>query len=312
MSDTKKDGFFSYIIKKITGKADGIWFNKKKKKVPFDKEQFKESFTELAPEVYKIIQQQNRVGGLDSFVDGVAQLYDWLSYNQAGFNTVDFGDANGVAVNGGFFSGTNPDGSWIPNNVEGGQTLPPPPNNFGNLPVTPKEKPQPKKPKEVIDELDTVPMPWNLENIDEKIAIMKDKQSLTLQRYANGEVTGMVDRLENRKKYESVKTFFQQFPNTTDEKIEALIKKYNHLKIGTTELFVPEFPNDAVKAMKEYTEHCKTLCNKKPVFYVIAQKKDFEAKVKRRDPILLVQSPFGMYWQILGAWDEEMVLLSEL
>ena len=30
------------------------------------------------------------------------------------------------------------------------------------------------------------------------------------------------------------------------------------------------------------------------------------------NPILLVQSPFGIYWQILGAWDKELVLLEEL
>ncbi len=44
----------------------------------------------------------------------------------------------------------------------------------------------------------------------------------------------------------------------------------------------------------------------------IADKKDFEKKDKRRDPILLAQSPFGHFWQILGAWDKEMLFLEEL
>jgi hypothetical protein len=54
------------------------------------------------------------------------------------------------------------------------------------------------------------------------------------------------------------------------------------------------------------------LCGKKPVFYVIAEPDKFRKAYERRDPILLVQSPFGFYWQILGAWDKEMILLSEL
>ena len=307
-------GFFDFITKKIA-KTNGVWFNKPKKASSFDKDEFKKAFAEIAPEVYRTIQQQNRGVSLIGFdeVNSAAELYNWLSYSGTGF------DSMGITQQA-FFSGTNPDGSWIPISagISGGAStgpdgnVPPPPNNFGNLPVTDKTKPVAKKPKEVIAELDTVAMPWNLTDLDEKIAVMKDKQSLTLQRYANAEITGMIDRLENRKKYTSVQKFFEQFPNTTDEKIEALIKKYPHLKLGSSELFVPEFPNDAVKAMREYTEHCKTLCNKKPVFYVIAQKKDFEKNIKKRDPILLVQSPFGMYWQILGAWDEEMVLLSEL
>jgi uncharacterized lipoprotein len=47
-------------------------------------------------------------------------------------------------------------------------------------------------------------------------------------------------------------------------------------------------------------------------FYVIAEEKSFKSAAEKRDPILLVQSPFGFYWQILGAWDKEMILLSEL
>ena len=47
-------------------------------------------------------------------------------------------------------------------------------------------------------------------------------------------------------------------------------------------------------------------------FYSIAEKEMFNDEYKRNDPILLVQSPFGIYWQILGAWDKELVLLEEL
>ena len=299
-------GFFTWIKDKITPKANGIWFNQKRKKTDFDKEKYMEAFSELAPTIAKILKDSrgdNSVVSGTSLIHNSAELYDWLSFNHAGFNTINMPMPA--------FSGINEaDGVWV--NQQNFQAVPPPPGNFGNLPIQAKTEEPPKRPKEVRKELQEVPQPWTLENLDHKIEIMKDKESLTLQHYANAEIKGMIDRLTNRKKYDSVKEFFEKFPNTTDEKIDDLIKKYPHLKIGKTDLFVPEFPDEAVMAMKQYTQHCKDLCEKSPAFYVIAQKKDFEEKVKRRDPILLVQSPFGMYWQILGAWDEEMVLLSEL
>lgn len=48
-------------------------------------------------------------------------------------------------------------------------------------------------------------------------------------------------------------------------------------------------------ARKEYTEFCLQVCNKKPIFYVIADSKDFQVVNKRRDPILLAQSPYGHF-----------------
>ena len=64
--------------------------------------------------------------------------------------------------------------------------------------------------------------------------------------------------------------------------------------------------------MAAYTEHTVSVCGKKPIFYVIAEPDKFRKAFEKRDPILLVQSPFGFYWQILGAWDKEMLLLGEL
>jgi len=64
--------------------------------------------------------------------------------------------------------------------------------------------------------------------------------------------------------------------------------------------------------MKNYNKATDKLCGKQAVFYIIANKKDFEKTDKRRDPILLAQSPFGHFWQILGAWDEECLIIEEL
>jgi hypothetical protein len=167
------------------------------------------------------------------------------------------------------------------------------------------------KPKDVLEELETIPTPWTLSNLEDKIEVLKYKRELITQSYSKREVEGLIERLENRKKWGKFKNFFQEFQNTTDEKIDDLLAKYD-LVMKTSDLFVPEFPDDAIAVMKKYTDNMMKLCKKKPVFYVIAEPDKFKKAYERRDPILLVQSPFGFYWQILGAWDKEMILLSEL
>ena len=167
------------------------------------------------------------------------------------------------------------------------------------------------KPKDVLEELETIPTPWTLSNLDDKIGVLKYKAQLITQSYSKREVVALIERLENRKKWHKFKDFFNEFQNTTDEKIDILLEKYD-LVMQTSDLFVPEFPDDAIAVMKKYTENMEKLCKKKPVFYVIAEPDKFKKAYEKRDPILLVQSPFGFYWQILGAWDKEMILLSEL
>lgn len=168
-------------------------------------------------------------------------------------------------------------------------------------------------PLSVMTELETVPTPFNSndEELDEKIATLTDKTKLLNQRFAKDQLEGLIQRLENRKKYREHIQFFGGFPNTTDQKIDALLSKYK-VVIKTSDLFIPTFPKEAIEVMKKYTEVTKALCGEAPVFYVIAEEKDFAKKYEKLDPILLAQSPFGFYWQILGAWDKEMLLLSEL
>jgi len=167
------------------------------------------------------------------------------------------------------------------------------------------------KPKDVLNELETIPTPWTLSNLEDKIEVLKYKADLITQHYSKREVQGLIERLENRKQWHKFKNFFNEFQNTTDEKIDALLENYD-LVMKTSDLFIPEFPDDAIAVMKKYTDNMQKLCKKKPVFYVIAEPDKFRKAYEKRDPILLVQSPFGFYWQILGAWDKEMILLSEL
>ena len=168
------------------------------------------------------------------------------------------------------------------------------------------------KPIDALLELEIEPNPFTLAGIVEKIQMLKHKEHLIVQHYAKREVTALIERLENRKKYVEFKGFFDGFQYTTDEKIDKLLEKYDHLTMKTSDIFVPEFPDEAINIMNSYSENMHELCGKKPVFYVIAPKHMFEKAYQKRDPILLVQSPFCFKWQILGAWDEEMLILGEL
>lgn len=165
------------------------------------------------------------------------------------------------------------------------------------------------KPIDVINELQTMPTPFEVNYLDEKIAVLESKAELIRQTYAKQEVTALIERLTNRKAYAENKVFFDKFENTTQEKIDDLLAKYE-LEMHPSDIFVPEFPDDAVKIMKDYTKKVKAISGKSPVFYVIAEPAHFKKVNGKRDPILLVQSPFGFYYQILGAWDKEMLVLS--
>lgn len=152
--------------------------------------------------------------------------------------------------------------------------------------------------------------------VADQIKTFKEKQNLLRDNYDtdNGrlEIASMLMRLENRKKYKEFESKFAAWPYTTNTKIKEVVNAHDNLEVGVVETFMADMPEEAVKAMKEYKELTKALCGKEPVFYVIADKKDFRKTQSRKDPVLLAQSPFGHFWQILGAWDKEMVLLEEL
>lgn len=169
-------------------------------------------------------------------------------------------------------------------------------------------------PKDVFGELERIPNPvdCNPNRLAMKIELMERKINLGIdQRYTKEHMQGLIDCLKNRLRYDEFKKFYEQYQYTNMEKIEQLLQKYK-LCMKESTLFVPTFPEDATKAMEDYTAKTKKLTGKRPVFYVIAKEDDFKKKWKKHDPILLVQSPFGFYWQILGAWDDEMLLLEEL
>lgn len=155
------------------------------------------------------------------------------------------------------------------------------------------------------------------EYVEQQILDFKDKLGMIKteeydMRRGVEELTSIVMRLENRRKYSDVDEFFSQYPYTTTSKVEAVINAHKNLQLGQIAQFIADMPKEAVEAMKAYNKNTDKVCGKQAVFYIIADKKDFKKVSSRKDPILLAQSPFGHFWQIIGAWDEEMMFLEEL
>jgi len=157
----------------------------------------------------------------------------------------------------------------------------------------------------------------NAKYVEDQLQSFKDKLNIigaseTDMERGVQEISSIILRMENRKKYSKFKKFFENYPYASTIKIIELLENHKYLKLGKVEQFLADMPKEAVKEMKDYNKNTKDLCGKKPLFYIVADKKDFEKSKKRKDPILLAQSPFGHFWQILGVWDKEMLLLEEL
>lgn len=168
-----------------------------------------------------------------------------------------------------------------------------------------------------LDEKDGFLFNTDPKYIDDQLADFNYRKLLIKgDRYEMGnglkEIESMVVRMQNRKLYDKHAKFYEQYPYTRTSRINALLKQHSYLKMDTVDQFVSSLPKEAIEAMKKYREETERMCQKLPTFYIIADKKDFQKTEERKDPILLAQSPFGHFWQIIGAWDEEMMLLEEL
>jgi hypothetical protein len=131
-------------------------------------------------------------------------------------------------------------------------------------------------------------------------------------RYGRQEIQSMRDRLGYRLQLPQYQDLVDEFPHTTTDRLRELLSNQKHLEAKQAYDTLPDLPGEAVDAMKAYTEMTKKVTGKLPVFYLISEKKKQQEVARKRDPILLAQSPFGFFWQILGAWDDEVKFLEEL
>ena len=239
------------------------------------------------------------------------------STNQSMFNTSPTLYTSNIATITGGTIGSDEETLGTPDDVVSGMFVRSTELPLPEKPVTGK---LPVKPVQVLSELEIVPDAFSMLGLESKIAMFEAKKDLLRNKnatsgpswYASRDIESVLERLKARRAYHEHKDFFSLFRNTTDDKIEPFIEEHD-FSLKTSDLFLPDFPEDAVAIMAEYKKHTQAVTGgKSPVFYVIANSKDFKDAFGRRDPILLAQAPFGFYWQILGAWDEEMLILHKL
>jgi len=158
----------------------------------------------------------------------------------------------------------------------------------------------------------------NIDEAERKLRLMmngkKENAQITwgANHFGREELRAIIERLGNRKNISKAKAVLEKYPHTTSLLINEVVEAHSNLRCKLAGEFIPDMPTEAVEAMEEYNEMCKKVSGKTTHFYVVADKKDFGEVARRRDPILLAQSPFGFFWQILGAWDEEMIYLGDL
>lgn len=152
----------------------------------------------------------------------------------------------------------------------------------------------------------------DLYDLDKKIKIVIDRISILSEHI---EEKYLIDEhnslfyLRNRKEYEKNKDSFL-YPITTDELIEKLCNEYK-LKLVDFKMYFGTVPVEWLEEIKKYTKIYKKITGINPLFKLIVEDSEIIEK-KKKDPILLVNSPFWNWFYILWAWDKEVLVVDDL
>lgn len=167
-----------------------------------------------------------------------------------------------------------------------------------------------KKPVEVFEEIISETPALDLTNLDEKIKMIKERMRV-LKNHMKGNSFAQEENaliyLEARKKYMKYKDLFK-WATTDNILIEKLCKKYK-VRLVSIDSYYRNIPKEGIDEIEKYGNAFKKVCNAEPEFRLII---DDAGKETRKDPILLVTSPFGNWYYVLGAWDKEVEILDDL
>jgi len=173
------------------------------------------------------------------------------------------------------------------------------------------------EPVEVLRLLEE-PVKFSIEALDEKITKLEDHALLAAE--ANDSVPGdvyhAIQVLKARRRYNDVAHEIC-WPTTTQQRIDELCTKYK-LRHGSAVMFLPGLPAQALREMSKYRRAVYDKVVKKgesldprPDYSLIAKPQHFRTE-RKGDPILLAKSPFGEFFYVLCAWDEEVNIVEEL
>jgi hypothetical protein len=171
-------------------------------------------------------------------------------------------------------------------------------------------------PKDIVQEFEQ-PVDINLEDLERKLGLLYERAELyktTIRQPIPPDIRHAISILEARKNYPKLAEWIP-WKTTTQEKINDLCKKYKLSHQGTED-FIPELPQEAVDEITAYRKVHEAAFSHEPkitppvVLSIIAPTSMF--KTRKGDPILLAKSPFGDFFYVLCAWDEEVAFVKDL
>ena len=195
-----------------------------------------------------------------------------------------------------------------------------------NVMMSNPDRPRPEPPKDERIDIDPVHVVAELEtNVDIPLEEMDDKldklraralfYSTTLHQPVPADIGHAITLLEARKQLPKLRACIP-WRTTTKEKIDALCKKYRleHHDIDRYMPELPEFVVDEVERFKAVFEKAvKKVRHTDPALELsLIAKPELFSKVPKGDPILLARSPFGSFYYVLCAWDEEVNFVGDL
>ena len=169
-----------------------------------------------------------------------------------------------------------------------------------------------QKPIEVWNELISEIPTIDCINIDCKIKQVKKRISVLKDVLGNENPTEeyeVLGYLKARKKYKDFKEKLL-YPITTDSLIKKLCQEYK-LIVAPVNQYYTTMPKEAIDELAKYLEIVKKIRKEDPEVKLIVPDAP-ETKAKKKDPILLVASPFGRWYYIIGAWDREVLIIDDI
>lgn len=174
----------------------------------------------------------------------------------------------------------------------------------------PKDLRVDKKPVEIVSEIVAKKPEIQVGDLDGQIKIVKAR--LKVLKHFNGQTGDEIlalRYLKARKKFAKMEKLFP-WAITTDEMIDALIKKYKVQFVGFGS-YSKSVPIEATEQLEKFSVAWEKVVDDEftPDVKLIT---DYRGKEHKKDPILLAESPFGRWWYILGAWDKEVEIVDDL
>jgi hypothetical protein len=172
-------------------------------------------------------------------------------------------------------------------------------------------------PIDVVNELVQHQVPLlDLKNIDEKIKSINNRIKLLKKQNLNTADEDLALKyITARKIFRKNPKVLDSWPIVTEANIDDLLKKYKlrRVRLGNG-MYESLCPNDALKAMEDYTKVWNDLWPsiEKPEIILIISESVYKEIQRKKDPILLAKSPLGNWWHLLGAWNKEVEYVSDI